>query len=143
MRGTPSATARCLWPGPEDAKQWIMSIDLEVVKSNLVNYVNGDISGCANPLNLNKTAHINTAASCTLLTKTAPPAVSTNADIQIIVIQPCGNQMTTMHAVNLLLWNLPPEARLGHHLTSLVNNLLYITALVDAGCKVFFHCTGC
>ncbi len=51
--------------------------------------------------------------------------------------------MTTMHAVNLLLLNPPPEARLGHHLPGLVNNLLSIAALVDARCKVFFHCTGC
>jgi hypothetical protein len=50
--------------------------------------------------------------------------------------------MTTMHAIDLLLWNLPLEARLGHHLPGLVNNLLSIAALVDAGCKVFFLCTG-
>jgi hypothetical protein len=51
--------------------------------------------------------------------------------------------MTTTHAVDLLLWNLPPEARLGHCLPGLVNNLLSIAALGDAGCKVFFPCTGC
>ncbi len=48
-----------------------------------------------------------------------------------------------MHAVNLLRQNLPPEVHLGHRLPGLVNNLLSIAALVDAGCKVFFHCTGC
>jgi hypothetical protein len=46
--------------------------------------------------------------------------------------------MTTTHALNLLLWNLSPEARLGHHLPGFVNNLLSVAALVDAGCKVFF-----
>ncbi len=51
--------------------------------------------------------------------------------------------MTTMHAVDLLFWNLPPEAYLGHRLPGLVNNLLSIAALVDTRCKVFFHCTGC
>jgi hypothetical protein len=51
--------------------------------------------------------------------------------------------MTTTHTVGLLLWNLPPEARLGHHLPGLVNNLLSVAALVDAGCKAFFHCTRC
>ncbi len=51
--------------------------------------------------------------------------------------------MTTTHAFDLLLGNLPPEARLGHHLPGLVNNLLFVAALVDAGCKVFFCCTGC
>jgi hypothetical protein len=51
--------------------------------------------------------------------------------------------MTTTHAIDLLLRNLPPEAQLGHRLPGLVNNLLSIAALVDAGYKVFFHCTGC
>ncbi len=51
--------------------------------------------------------------------------------------------MTTTHAVDLLLRNLPPEARLGYCFPGLANNLLSIAALVDAGCKVFFHCTGC
>ncbi len=63
-----------------------VAVDVEVVKSNLANYVNGNISGCANPPNLNETALINMAASCTLLTKTAPAAATTNADIQITVI---------------------------------------------------------
>jgi hypothetical protein len=67
----------------------------------------------------------------------------TNTYIQITVIQPGGDQMTTTHAVNLLLQNLPPESRLEHHLPGLVNNLLSVAALVDAGCKVFFHRTGC
>jgi hypothetical protein len=40
-------------------------------------------------------------------------------------------------------WNLPLEAHLGHRLLDLVNNLLSVAALVDAGCKVFVHCTGC
>jgi hypothetical protein len=44
-----------------------VAVDVEVVKSNLVNIVNGDISGCANPPNLNETALIDTAASCTLI----------------------------------------------------------------------------
>jgi hypothetical protein len=69
--------------------------------------------GCANPPNLNVTALINTAALCTLLTKTVPATTMTNADIQITVIQPGGNQMTTTHTVNLLLQNLPPEVRFG------------------------------
>jgi hypothetical protein len=51
--------------------------------------------------------------------------------------------MMTTHAVDLLLSKLPPEACLAHQLTSLVNNLLSVTVLYDAGCKVFFHKTGC
>jgi hypothetical protein len=68
-------------------------------------------------------ALINTAASCTNLTKTAPAT-------------------TTMHAVDLLLWNLPPEARLGHRLPGLANNILSVAALVDAGCEVSFIKSG-
>jgi hypothetical protein len=67
----------------------------------------------------------------------------TNTDIQITIIQPGGDRVTTTHAVNLLLWNLRPEVRLGHRLPGLVNNLLSVAALVDTGCKVFFHCIGC
>jgi hypothetical protein len=83
--------------------------DIEAVKPNLANYFNGDISSCVNPPNLvNETALISTAASCTLLTKTAPTAAKTNVDIQITLIQPSGdNWMTTTHAVDLRLWNLP------------------------------------
>jgi hypothetical protein len=83
------------------------------------------------------------AASCTLLTKDAYAAATTNPDIQITVIQLSGNPMTTTHAVDHLLWNLPLEACLGDHLPDLVNNILSAAMLVDAGCKVFFHRTGC
>jgi hypothetical protein len=65
-----------------------VAFDVELVKCNLANYVNGDISGSANPPNLNETALINTAASCTILMKTAPTATTTNGDIQITVIKP-------------------------------------------------------
>ncbi len=51
--------------------------------------------------------------------------------------------MMTMHTVNLLLSKLPPEACLAHQLPSLVNNLLSIPLLCNAGCKVLFHKTGC
>lgn len=51
--------------------------------------------------------------------------------------------MTTTHAVDLLLRHLPKTARLGHRLPGLVNNLLSVATLVDAGCDVYFHRTGC
>jgi hypothetical protein len=62
-----------------------VAIDVGIVKSNLANYVDGDMSGCANPPNLNEMALINTAASCTFLTTTSPATTTTNADIQITV----------------------------------------------------------
>jgi hypothetical protein len=45
--------------------------------------------------------------------------------------------------VNLLLKKLPAEARLAHQLPGLVNNLLLVAVLCDAGCGVFFHKHGC
>jgi hypothetical protein len=51
--------------------------------------------------------------------------------------------MTTTHAVDLLLRNLPKVARLGHLLPGLINNLLLVATLVDSGCDVYFHRTGC
>jgi hypothetical protein len=88
-------------------------------------------------------ALINTAASCMLPTLRAPATATAKPHSSITVIQPGSNRMTTTYAINLLLHNLPPEARLGHCLLGLVSNLLSLAALVDAGCKVFFHCTGC
>ena len=51
--------------------------------------------------------------------------------------------MTSTHAVNLLLTKLPADARLAHRLPGLVNNLLSVAVLCDAGCEVFFHKHGC
>jgi len=51
--------------------------------------------------------------------------------------------MTSVHAVNLLLKKLPADARLAHRLPGLVNNLLSVAVLCDAGCEVFFHKHGC
>jgi hypothetical protein len=88
-------------------------------------------------------ALINTAALCTLLKPRAPAKATAIPHGCITVIQPGGNCMTTTHAVNLLLRHLPLQAQLGHRLLGLVNNLLSVATLVDAGCEVFFHRTGC
>jgi hypothetical protein len=88
-------------------------------------------------------ALVNTAAFCTLLTLRAIATATAKPHVSITVIQPGGNRMTTTHAIDLLLRNLPPEAQLGHHLPGLVNNLLSVATLVNAGCEVFFHCTSC
>ncbi len=83
------------------------------------------------------------AASCTLLTWHAPATSTAKPHRSITVIQPGGDCMTTTHAVDLLLHNLPPEARLGHRLLGLVNDLLSVAAFVNAGCKMFFRCNDC
>jgi hypothetical protein len=78
-----------------------------------------------------------------LLTPTAPASNKTNDNVQITVLQPSGAKMTSTHAVNLLLNKLPADARLAHRLPGLVNNLLSVAVLCDAGCEVFFHKHGC
>jgi hypothetical protein len=88
-------------------------------------------------------ALVNTAASCMLLTLREAATATAKPHVSITVIQSGGNCMTTTHAVDLLLRHLPPKARLGHCLPGLVNNLLSVAALVDAGCEVFFRRTGC
>ena len=113
------------------------------VASKLANYVPSYEPGCANPENLDETALINTAASITRLTLKAPASTTANENVQISVIQPGGNKMITSHAVNLLLSKLPANAKIGHRLPGLVNNLISVSMLCDAGCEVFFHSTGC
>jgi len=78
-----------------------------------------------------------------LLTPTSPACSTTNNNVQITVLQPSGAKMTSTHAVNLLLTKLPDDARLTHQLPGLVNNLLSVAVLCDAGCEVFFHKHGC
>ena len=86
---------------------------------------------------------IGTAASVTLLTPKAPARSTPNSNVQITVLQRSGAKMTSMHAVNLLLTKLPDDACLAHRLPGLVNNLLSVAVLCDAGCEVFFHKHGC
>jgi hypothetical protein len=98
-----------------------------------------DKPGCTNPIKLDHTAFINTAASVSLLTKkTLAASTPQPKKVQISIIQPRRDCMMTTHAINLLLRKLPPEARLAHQLPGLVNNLLSVAVLCDAGCEVFF-----
>jgi hypothetical protein len=75
--------------------------------------------------------------------KKTPAAPNTQPNVQISVVKPGRDCMTTTHTINLLLSKLPPEARLAHQLHGLVNNVLSVAILCNAGCKVFFHKTGC
>ena len=110
-----------------------------MILANSINYE----SGCTNPTNLESTALINTAASVMLLNKKAPASGTTNTNVQITVLQPSGTKMTSTHAVELLLAKLPTAAHLAHQLPGLINNLLSVAVLCDAGCEVFFHKHGC
>jgi hypothetical protein len=78
-----------------------------------------------------------------LLTSKAPASPNTHTNLGISVIQPGGTSMRTTHAMGLLLQKLPPNARMAHCLPELVHNLLSVAVLCYAGCKVYFHSTGC
>jgi hypothetical protein len=105
--GAPALPACRCKPAEDNA------VDLDVVEfNNLANYVNGTSFGCANPPDLHNTVLIDTAASCTLLTDRAPATSGTIPHGPITVDQPSGGRMTTTHAVDLLLCNLPASARL-------------------------------
>jgi hypothetical protein len=99
-------------------------------------------SGCANPTNLSTTALIDTGANISLLQHGAP---SSRAPTQLpskSVNQPKGNLLTT-ETLLLLLTKLPSQARIAHRAPGITNNLLAASNLVDAGCELFFHSTGC
>ena len=51
--------------------------------------------------------------------------------------------MFTSKTLDLLLTKLPPEAKEAHLTAGIINNLLSIPVLVDAGCEVFFFNNGC
>ena len=51
--------------------------------------------------------------------------------------------MHTTKTVNLLLKKLPTKARQAHQVPGTMNSLLSVPILVDAGCELFFHPTGC
>ena len=78
-----------------------------------------------------------------ILTSKAPASSNTHTNLGISVIQPGGTSMRTTHAMDLLLQKLPPNTCMAHHLPGIVNNLLSVTVLCNAGCKVYFHSTGC
>ena len=59
------------------------------------------------------------------------------------IIQPAGARMFTTKTLRLLLNKLPTAAREAHRAPGIVNNLVSVSVLCDAGCSVFFHPTGC
>jgi hypothetical protein len=115
---------------------------LEVADNHLAHYIQLE-TNCAHPYNLELTAYIDTAAMLMLFTSKAPASLSTHTNLGISVIQPGGTSMRTTLAIDLLLQNLPPNACMAHCLPRLLNNLLSVAVLCNAGCKVYFHSTGC
>jgi hypothetical protein len=51
--------------------------------------------------------------------------------------------MFTTKTLKLLLQKFPKAAREAHRAPTIINNLISVSVLCDAGCEVFFHYTGC
>ena len=45
--------------------------------------------------------------------------------------------------MELLISKMPRAAREAHRAPGIINNLLSVSVLCDAGCEVFFHSIGC
>ena len=100
-------------------------------------------SGCSNPPNLHTTALLDSAANVTLL---SAQASADDAPVQLpnkTIIQPAGERMFTTKTLRLLLNKLPISAREAHCAPGIVNNIIFVSDLCDAGCEVYFHHTGC
>ena len=94
--------------------------------------------GCINRLNLQNTALIDSTASKTLLRPDAPSTPSNQPHIPIHFFQPDGSILVTSQTHTLNLHNLPDKAKTVHTLPGIVNNLLAICKLTDAGCTILF-----
>ncbi len=114
----------------------------QVVTDKLVNSVYLT-PGCTNPPDLNTTALLDTTANISLLTPQAPAQITMTLLPPKTIMQPSGNTLTTSGNVTFLLPKLPPAAKEAYRIAGLTNNLLSALALADAGCKLFFHQTGC
>ncbi|KAL7480030.1 hypothetical protein ACHAW6_005742 [Cyclotella cf. meneghiniana] len=101
------------------------------------------LPGCANPPNLNTTTLIDTVSNITSLATSAP---SDQATLQLqpkSVMQPQGDRLMMTETLLLLFNKLPPMAREAHLAPGISHDLVSAATLADAGCKLFFHKTGC
>ena len=122
-----------------------MGVDETKVTNSKHNFANNTLPrpGCANPFKKYYTTLVDTAANISLLTAEAP---ATDANLQLpvkTILQPAGSTMHTTETVNLLLKKLPTKARQAHRVPGIMNILLSVPILVNAGCVVFFQRTGC
>ena len=98
--------------------------------------------GCSNPNNLTTTALLDTGANISLLQDGAPAYKASTQTSAKTVTQPNGTLLTT-DTLLLMLNKLPATAQIAHRSPGISNNLLAASELVDAGCEIFFHSTGC
>eukprot|EP00804_Cyclotella_cryptica_P022689 CCRYP_012483-RA/>CCRYP_012483-RA protein AED:0.32 eAED:0.32 QI:0/0/0/1/0/0/3/0/684 len=96
----------------------------------------------SNPNDLTTTVLLDTGANISLIQTGAPAHRAPSQTSAKIVTQPNGTLLTT-ETLLLFLNKLPANAQIAHRSPGISNNLLAVSELVDAGCELFFHSTGC
>ena len=97
----------------------------------------------ANPPDINTTTLVDSAANVSLSANGAPSNESATQLPTKTILQPAGARMFTTKTMELLLSKLTKANKEAHLAPGIINNLLSVSILCDAGCEVFFHSTGC
>ena len=106
------------------------------LNENLINELSDP--DCINHLNLQNAVLIDLAASKTPLCHDAPSTLSNKPHIPIHLPQPDGSTLVTTQTCTLNLHNLPDMTKTAHTLPGIVNNLLVICKLTEAGHTILF-----
>ena len=85
---------------------------------------------------------LDSAASISLLTNEAEAKVAKVQEPQKILSQPDGTNMETSKTLELLMQKWPPVACKAFCCSKIMNNLVAVCKLCNAGCGVYFHRTG-
>jgi hypothetical protein len=87
----------------------------------------------------NDTAILDSGCTSNFLSGTVPCSDKQAAHVPLNVNMPNGTTIQSSHTCNLLLTDLPPQARQAHILPGLVHNsLILVGQLCDNGCSVTF-----
>jgi hypothetical protein len=87
----------------------------------------------------NETAILDSGCTIIFLSATAPCSNKQEAHVPLNVNMPNGTTIQSSHTCDLLLADLPPQARKAHILQGLVHNsLILVGKLCDNGCSVTF-----
>jgi hypothetical protein len=87
----------------------------------------------------NDTAILDSGCTSNFLSATAPCNNEQEAHVPLSVNMPNGTTIQSSHTCELLLADLPPQARNAHILPGLVHNsLISVGQLCDSGCNVTF-----
>ena len=98
---------------------------------------------CDNSPDINTTALVDSAANVSLLDNGAPANESATEIPTKTILQPSGARMFTTKTMELLIVKQTKASREAHLAPGIINNLLYVSFLCDAGCELCFHSTGC